>query len=230
MQIHMGYQKAGEGSVLIEQGETRVLCTASVEHSQPPHLKGTDKGWVTAEYSMLPRANPHRRAMREVVTGHRKGRTFEIERLIGRALRSVVDLKSIGPRTLYVDCDVLQADGGTRTASVVGGFMALAQAFQKGTSAGDFKKMPLRAYVAAVSVGIVGDQQMVDLTFAEDSKAMVDMNVVWTSDGKLAEVDAAGEGHAFTEADLAALVALSKSATSRVFDLERTLLPLEFPK
>jgi len=234
IQIHLGYQDAGEGSVLIEQGRTRVLCTASVEHTQPPHLKGTDRGWVTAEYGMLPRANPHRRAPREAVTGYRKGRTYEIERMIGRALRSVTDLKAVGPRTVHVDCDVLQADGGTRTASIIGGFMALAQAFQRGRASGVFKRLPVRAYVAAVSVGLSGRgamprRPMIDLTFEEDSKAEVDMNVVWTSEGRLAEVDAAGEGCAFDEPDLAQLLALSKTGAAALFALERKLLPLEFP-
>lgn len=231
IRIHMGYQDAGEGSVLIEQGRTRVLCTASVEHSQPPHLKGTDRGWVTAEYGMLPRANPHRRAPRESVTGHRKGRTFEIERMIGRALRSVTDLKSIGPRTVHVDCDVLQADGGTRTASIIGGFMALGQAFQRGLGTGQFKRLPIRAYVASVSVGMVqgAHRPFVDLTFEEDSKALVDMNVVWTSEGRLAEVDAVGEGCSFGESELSDLLALSKTGANTLFDLERSLLPLDFP-
>ena len=231
IKIQMRYQDAGEGSVLIEQGRTRVLCTASVEYSQPPHLKGTDRGWVTAEYGMLPRANPHRRAHRESVTGHRKGRTYEIERMIGRALRSVTDLKKIGSKTVYVDCDVLQADGGTRTASIVGGFMALAQAFQKGVENGTFKQLPIRAYVAAVSVGIVnsGGRPQIDLTFEEDSKASVDMNVVWTSDGRLAEVAAAGEGYAFDETELTDLLALSKTGAESLFALERSLLPLNFP-
>lgn len=229
--IHLGYLDSAEGSALIEQGRTRVLCTASLEHSQPPHLKGTDQGWVTAEYGMLPRANPKRRAMRESVTGRRKGRTFEIERMIGRALRSVTDLKSIGPRTIYVDCDVLQADGGTRTASIIGGFMALAQAFQKGLGAGTYKKMPLRAYVAAVSVGLIPDLgARMDMTFEEDSKAAVDMNVVWTSDGKLAEVDAAGEGYAFAESELTELLALSRSGADSLFKIERSILPIDFQK
>lgn len=229
IQLHVGYQDAGEGSVLIEQGKTRILCTASVEHAQPPHLKGSDKGWITAEYGMLPRANPHRRAMRESVTGHRKGRTFEIERMIGRALRTAADLKSIGPRTIYVDCDVLRADGSTRTASVVGGFLALAQAFQRGVATGQFKKMPLRAYVAAVSVGLVDGKPMIDLSYDEDSKAQVDMNVVWTSEGKLADIEAAGEGHSFEESELSEMLALSRAAVEKVFELQKQSLPIEFP-
>ena len=229
VKIQMDYQQAGEGSVLIEQGLTRILCTASVEHAQPPHLKGTAGGWVTAEYCMLPRANPRRRALRESVTGRRKGRTFEIERMIGKALRSVTNLKSIGPRTVYVDCDVLQADGGTRTASIVGGFMALALAFQKGLGKGEFKTMPLRAYLAAVSVGIVRGRRLLDLTFDEDSKASVDMNVVWTSEGRLAEVDAGGEEYTFDEPELSELMALSKTGATRLFEIERSLLPLQFP-
>ncbi len=229
IQVHLGFLKAGEGSVLIEQGQTKVICAASVEHSQPPHLKGSDQGWVTAEYSMLPRANPFRRAMRESVTGHRKGRTFEIERMIGRALRSVVDLKAIGPRTIYIDCDVIQADGGTRTASILGGFLAMALACQRGLQRGDFKRPPLRAYLAAVSVGLVGGRCLLDLTFEEDSKAQVDANVVWDSTGRLAEVDALGEGQTFSEADLQEMLAMSRAGVESIFSHERSILPLTFP-
>lgn len=228
IQIRVGYQDAGEGSVLIEQGRTRVICTASVEHSQPPHLKGSAQGWVTAEYSMLPRANIRKRAPREAVTGHRKGRTYEIERMIGRALRSVTDLKAIGPRTLYVDCDVLQADGGTRTASIIGAFLAMAQAFSRGLEKGDFKRMPARAYVAAVSLGVVSGRAIADLTYDEDSQAAVDMNVVWSSDGRLVEVQALGEGKTFSESELQELMSMSRAAADKIFALERSVLPLNF--
>lgn len=226
IRVQVGYQQAGEGSVFIEQGNTRVLCTASVEYGQPPHLKGTDQGWVTAEYSMLPRANPQRRAMREAVTGRRKGRTFEIERMIGRALRSVVDLKAVGTRTVYIDCDVLQADGGTRVASIIGGFLAMAQAFQRGMQKNDFKRMPIRALLAAVSVGVVDGRVIADLSYHEDSRASVDMNVVWTSEGRLAEVDASGESHTFTETELSEMLAMSKQAAERVFEIQRAALPM----
>ncbi|MBI4177881.1 ribonuclease PH [bacterium] len=233
IQIQIGYQTAAEGSALIEQGQTRVLCTASVEHSQPPHLRGTPRGWVTAEYGMLPRANPKRRALRESVTGRRKGRTFEIERMIGRALRSVTDLTAIGPRTLYVDCDVLQADGGTRTASVIGGFLALADAFQKGVQKGQFASMPIHAYVAGISVGLIRRRGVraphLDMTFEEDTAALVDMNVVWTSNGRLAEVGVAGEEETFAEEELSELLALSKSGAETIFEIQRRLLPLDFP-
>ncbi len=229
IQLHVGYQDAGEGSVLIEQGRTRVVCTASVEPTQPPHLKGSSQGWVTAEYSMLPRANIRKRAMREAVTGHRKGRTFEIERMIGRALRAVTDLKAIGPRTIYIDCDVLQADGGTRTASIIGAYLALAQACTRGVVKGDFKRLPVRSYVAAVSCGIVHGRPLIDLTYDEDSAASVDMNVICSSDGRLIEIQAAGEGCTFGDDDLMSLLEMSRRAAGTVFDLQRAALPIQFP-
>jgi ribonuclease PH len=192
-----GFTKHAEGSVLVECGETRVLCTASVEDKVAPHLYGTNKGWVTAEYGMLPRST-HMRTKREASKGKQSGRTVEIQRLIGRSLRASMDLDLLGPRTITIDCDVLQADGGTRTASISGGWVALALAVRKLRSNGVLVQDAMRFPVAAVSVGIVGGEPCLDLNYAEDSTAEVDMNVIGNASGDLVEVQGTAEGKVFS--------------------------------
>ena len=195
-----------EGSALVEFGRTRVLCTATVEETVPQWLKGKSQGWVTAEYGMLPRST-HTRSKRE--RDKLSGRTLEIQRLVGRALRSVVDMKRLGERTIIVDCDVIQADGGTRTASITGAFVALVLALQKMREHDQLRTMPVQDFVAATSIGIVEGMPMLDLAYIEDSKADVDMNVVMTEDGKLIEVQGTAEGAAFERAQLDAMLDLA---------------------
>src|SRR4029450_5954408 len=190
------YLMHAEGSTLIEVGRTRVICTASVEDRVPPFLRGTGKGWVTAEYGMLPRATSTR-TQREASAGKVGGRTQEIQRLIGRSLRSVTKLAELGERTIWIDCDVIQADGGTRTASITGGFVALVLALQKMRSAGQLKNLPIVDHVAAISVGVVENTPLLDLAYDEDSRAEVDMNVVKTGDGRFIEVQGTAEGPPF---------------------------------
>lgn len=209
--VKMTYQvtRYAEGSILYRQGETQVLCTASVQETVPPFLRGKGKGWVTAEYGMLPRAT-HTRTDREAVKGKQSGRTQEIQRLIGRALRNCVNLKLLGERSILIDCDVLQADGGTRTASITGGCVALMQALGGLMKA---KKIPVETFVqsvAAVSVGVVGGQAVVDLNYEEDSSAEVDMNVVMTGDGRLVEIQGTAEHQPFSVEALHALVGLAR--------------------
>lgn len=199
------YLKYAEGSVLIEMGDTRVICSASVVEKAPPFLKGTGQGWVTAEYSMIPRAVPER-IEREFMRGKVSGRSYEIQRLIGRSLRVVTNLKLLGERSIFLDCDVIQADGGTRTAAITGSFIALADAVRYLKDKGLIEKWPLKDYVAAVSVGIVGGVKILDLCFAEDSVAEVDMNVVMTGEGKLVEVQGTAEVKPFTKEDLNELI------------------------
>jgi ribonuclease PH len=215
------YLKTAEGSVLIEMGNTRVLCAASVEDSVPGFLRGGGKGWVTAEYSMLPRATTTRTA-REVSKGRASGRTMEIQRLIGRSLRSVVDLGILGERSIILDCDVLQADGGTRTAAITGAYMALSSAIRKLVKAGMLKKSPLIDSVAATSVGIVKGTAMLDLCYEEDSQAEVDMNVVMTGKGKFVEVQATAEKTAFDDAQLAALLGLARTGINELSGIQRS--------
>jgi len=198
------------GSVLCSMGRTRVLCTVCVDDGVPRWLKGAGQGWVTAEYSMLPGATDTR-SQREAARGKQGGRTLEIQRLIGRSLRAVVDMSALGERTCYVDCDVLQADGGTRTASITGAYTALAVACRRLVDAGKLSAMPLRDSVAAISVGIVGGEVMLDLPYEEDSRADVDMNVVATGSGDLVEVQGTGEGTVFSRAQLDALTDLALS-------------------
>src|SRR5579884_2726038 len=202
VKITPDYLMTAEGSALIEVGNTRVLCAASVEDTVPPFLRGSGKGWVTAEYSMLPRATATR-TPREISKGRASGRTMEIQRLIGRALRSVVDLAALGERTVILDCDVLQADGGTRTASITGAFVAMALAMRQLVQYGALKRMPLRDYVAATSAGVVGGTPMLDLCYEEDSQAEVDMNVVMTGAGRFVEVQSTAERGDFDDAKLA---------------------------
>jgi len=214
-------QKWAEGSVIIEFGDTRVLCAASIEDRVPPHLRGKGLGWVTAEYSMLPRATSER-TQREVTKGRQGGRTMEIQRLIGRALRGVVDTSKIGDRTITIDCDVLQADGGTRTASITGGYIALALALRKLGA-----ENALVAQVAAVSVGIVDTVPLLDLEYSEDSRAEVDFNVVGTSGGEYVEVQGTAEGKPFDRAGMDRLLELADSGLQQLFKYQRTVLGQE---
>ncbi|MBW5447814.1 ribonuclease PH [Cohnella sp. CFH 77786] len=215
--------KYAEGSVLIEAGDTKVLCTASVDERVPPFLKGQGKGWVTAEYAMLPRATQTRN-QRESIKGKPAGRTMEIQRLIGRALRSVVQLDALGERTITIDCDVLQADGGTRTTSVTGGFLALALAIHKLSGTVAFARYPLTDYLASVSVGVLQEAILLDLNYEEDSKAKVDMNVVMTGAGSFVEVQGTGEESPFTRAELDGMLHLAESGIRKLVDWQKTTL------
>ncbi|MDY6945681.1 MAG: ribonuclease PH [Pseudomonadota bacterium] len=208
IRITRGFTRHAEGSVLIEFGETRVLCTASVEETIPSFLRNSGKGWVTAEYGMLPRAT-HTRNRREAATGKQGGRTLEIQRLIGRALRAVIDLKALGERTITVDCDVLQADGGTRTASITGGYVAMVDAVNSLLRKGTLRDSPVHGQVAAVSVGIWSGQPVLDLDYAEDSEAETDMNIVMNNGGGFIEVQGTAEGHAFRRNELDELLNLA---------------------
>ena len=225
VEIQTGYLSTAEGSTLITMGQTRVLCAASVEDGVPPFLRGSGKGWVTAEYSMLPRATS-KRTPREVNKGKPSGRTHEIQRLIGRSLRAVVDMAVLGERSILIDCDVLQADGGTRCAAITGAFVALALALKKMVDTRVLKKMPLRDYLAAVSVGLVGKEAMLDLCYEEDSKAEVDMNVVMTGAGKFVEVQATAEQQAFDDEQMAELTRLAKGGIAELIALQRGLIQL----
>jgi ribonuclease PH len=220
LKITPEYLLTAEGSVLIEAGNTRVLCAASIEETVPGFLRGSGKGWVTAEYSMLPRATATRTA-REVAKGRASGRTMEIQRLIGRSLRSVVDLNALGERSVILDCDVLQADGGTRCAAITGAHIALSAALRQLVKFGALKKSPVRDYVAAVSVGIVGGVPLLDLCYQEDSQAEVDMNIVMTGSGHFVEVQATAEKTAFDDAQLAALLALGRRGIAELVAAQR---------
>jgi ribonuclease PH len=215
IRITRGFTRHAEGSVLIEFGETRVLCTASVEETVPSFLRNTGKGWVTAEYGMLPRAT-HTRNRREAATGKQGGRTLEIQRLIGRALRAVVDLKALGERTITVDCDVLQADGGTRTASITGGYVALVDAVNALMRKGTLRDSPVHGQVAAVSVGIWSGLPVLDLDYAEDSEAETDMNIVMNNGGGFIEVQGTAEGHAFRRNELDELLNLAANGCGQL--------------
>jgi len=221
--ITRGYTKHAEGSVLIEAGETRVLCTASVEESVPPFLKGRGQGWVTAEYGMVPRAT-NTRVRREAAEGKQSGRTQEIQRLIGRSLRAVVDLAALGERTIRIDCDVLQADGGTRCASITGGYVALADAIAWCRARRVLAGEPLRDRVAAVSVGVVGGVPLLDLDYAEDSGCDTDMNVVMTGAGGFVEVQGTAERAAFSRAEFDALLTLAQQGIARLHAAQRAAL------
>jgi ribonuclease PH len=218
---------SAEGSVLIEAGQTRVIITATVEDGVPSFLKGTGKGWVTGEYGMLPRSTEER-TPREATRGKQSGRTLEIQRMIGRTLRAVTDLKALGERTVWLDCDVIQADGGTRTASVTGAFVALALALERMVSAGMLRAVPLMDCLAATSVGIVEDQLLLDLAYEEDSSAQVDMNVVMTGAGRFVEVQASAEGRPYTEQELQQLLALAAGGIRRLIEAQRELLHMNF--
>lgn len=219
IKVERGFTRYAEGSVLICFGETRVLCNASVEEKVPPFMRGQGRGWVTAEYSMLPRAT-QTRSVREAARGKLGGRTMEIQRLIGRALRAVVDFELLGERTIVIDCDVLQADGGTRTAAITGAWIALADAIEQLLSQGLLKKSPLKDSVAAVSSGIVGGLPVLDLDYAEDSNAGVDMNFVMTGDGRFVEVQGTAEDEPFSDAELDALRELARLGCRELTQLQ----------
>ena len=217
------YLMHAEGSVLIEAGKTKVICTASVEDRVPPFRRGTGKGWVTAEYGMLPRATTTRTS-REASQGKVGGRTQEIQRLIGRSLRSVSTLGELGERTIWVDCDVIQADGGTRTAAITGGFVALVLALEQIRKQGQLQRIPITDYVAATSVGVIGGAPMLDLAYEEDSRADVDMNVIQTSDGRFIEVQGTAEGAPFERKVLDELLGLAEGGIRQLVELQRTIV------
>jgi len=223
VRITTGYLVTAEGSAVIEVGNTRVLCAASVEESVPSFLRGSGKGWVTAEYSMLPRATATR-TPREVAKGRQSGRTLEIQRLIGRSLRAVVDTQLLGERSVILDCDVLQADGGTRTAAITGAFVAMVSALQQLKKFGALKQWPVRDYVAATSAGLVGNQIMLDLCYEEDSKAEVDMNIVMTGAGRFVELQATAEKVAFDDAQLAALLDYGRKGVRELIEIQKQAL------
>jgi ribonuclease PH len=214
-----GFAKHAEGAILIAFGDTQVLCTASIEDAVPPFLRGKGKGWVTGEYGMLPRST-HTRSPREASRGKQSGRTLEIQRLIGRSLRAVVDLQALGERTVTIDCDVLQADGGTRTAAITGGYVALAAACDRLARRGAVARNPVHGRVAAVSVGIVAGVPVLDLDYAEDSEAETDMNVVMNDGGAFVEIQGTAEGHAFRRHELEALLDLAASGMEQLFVLQ----------
>jgi ribonuclease PH len=225
VQIITDFLPTAEGSALIKVGHTHVLCAASVEDTVPPFLRNSGKGWVTAEYAMLPRSTA-RRTPREVNKGRQSGRTHEIQRLIGRSMRAVVDMAALGERTVILDCDVLQADGGTRTASITGAFVALAMALKRMCEFGALKSLPLRDYVAATSVGIVGGEPMLDLAYDEDSQADVDMNVVMTGSGKFIEVQATAEHVPFDDPQMGQLIALARNGVASLIELQKRTVTL----
>jgi ribonuclease PH len=220
VEIVPNYLMTAEGSALIKMGNTHVLCAASVEDSVPQFLRNSGKGWVTAEYAMLPRATA-KRTPREVTKGRPSGRTHEIQRLIGRALRSVIDTSILGERTVAIDCDVIQADGGTRTASITGAFVALSLAVKQLMKFGSLKRSPIRDSVAAVSVGLVRGVAMLDLNYEEDSQADVDMNVVMTGTGKFVEVQGTAEHDPFDDAQMAQLIALARAGIAGLAELQK---------
>jgi len=221
IKITRNYIKSAEGSVLIEMGDTRVICTATVENSVPPFLRGKGTGWVTAEYAMLPRSSGQRIQRERSKVG---GRTHEIQRLIGRSLRSVVDMKELGERSVLIDCDVIQADGGTRTASITGAYIALVDALRHMKKQGMIKAEPVKDYLAAISVGIVGGKPMLDLCYTEDSSAEVDMNLVMTGKGKIVEVQGTAEGEPFSRAGLGRLLALGEKGIKLLVKRQREML------
>ena len=223
VRIHRNYTRHAEGSVLVEVGHTKVLCTASVEEKVPPFLKGRGVGWVTAEYGMLPRAT-HTRGAREAAAGKQSGRTQELQRLIGRSLRAVTDTAILGERQVTIDCDVLQADGGTRCASITGAMVALADAVSFLRSKGLVKGEPLRDFVAATSVGIVDGESLLDLDYPEDSACGTDMNVVMTGAGHFVEIQGTAEGSPFTRAQMSSLLDLASSGIAELIRLQRSAL------
>ncbi len=221
LKITKNYIRAAEGSVLIEMGDTKVICTATVDNSVPPFLRGKGTGWVTAEYAMLPRSSSQRIQRERSKVG---GRTHEIQRLIGRSLRSVVDMHALGERTVLIDCDVVQADGGTRTASITGAYVALVEALRHIKKQGLIEAIPIRDFLAAISVGIVGGKPMLDLCYVEDSGAEVDMNLVMTGTGKIVEVQGTAEGEPFSRTELGKLIALGEKGIRALVKKQRELL------
>lgn len=221
--ITRNYTKHAEGSVLVEFGDTKVICNASIEESIPRFLKGEGQGWLTAEYGMLPRSTGSRMG-REAARGKQGGRTVEIQRLIGRSLRAAVDMKALGERTITIDCDVIQADGGTRTASITGGCVALIDALQTLVDKGKLKSLPLKQKVAAISVGIYEGQAVLDLDYPEDSAAETDMNVIMTDKGGFIEIQGTAEGEAFEQEEFDAMLALARKGISEIFELQEAAI------
>ena len=221
--IIRNYLKHAEGSVLIEMGDTKVICTASVEERVPPFLRNTGKGWVTAEYSMLPRST-HTRTTRDSTKGRASGRSYEIQRLIGRSLRSVTDLRGFGERSVWIDCDVIQADGGTRAASITGAYVALVDAFRKMVKDGVIEKVPIKDSVAAISVGKVDGTVLLDLNYEEDSKAEVDMKEVMTGQGKFVEIQGTAEEEAFTKKEMDGLTRLAQKGIGELTKIQKKSL------
>lgn len=218
IRISKEYIKYPEGSVLIELGNTKVICNATVEEKVPPFLKGSSKGWITAEYSMLPRAT-NTRTKRESSNGKLTGRTMEIQRLIGRSLRAAIDLKKLGERTIMIDCDVIQADGGTRTAAITGGYLALELAVNKLLDSGKITENPIVSKIAAISVGIVDGEVLLDLEYEEDSRAEVDMNIIMNDRGEFVEIQGTGEGKTFNLKELNSLLEITRNAFDKLFTL-----------
>ena len=226
VEIIRNYTKYAEGSVLISTGDTRVLCTASVEDSVPYFLKGQNRGWLTAEYSLLPRST-HNRTIRAAAKGKISGRTREIQRLIGRSLRAVIDLNKIGERTIWLDCDVLQADGGTRTASITGAFVALVDSIKYMVDKNKIKESPLKGFMAATSVGIVDDELLLDLCYEEDSSAQVDMNIVMIEDEKIIEVQGTAEKNPFSRAEMDKMYDLAEKGIHDLIDHQKEALGVD---
>ena len=224
--ITRNYIKHAEGSVLIEVGDTKVICTASIEEKVPPFLKGTGEGWITAEYNMLPRSTATRK-VRDIARLKQDGRTMEIQRLIGRALRSVVDLKALGEKTIWIDCDVIQADGGTRTTSITGAFVALVDAINKLHRIKPFKVYPIREFICATSVGIVNGEKMIALCYEEDSTAQVDMNIVGTGNGEFVEIQGTGEEAPFSRKDLNELLDLGEKGIKQIIQIQKEALKMD---
>jgi len=223
IQITPNFITSAEGSVLIEVGRTRVICTASVEEVVPPFMRNSGKGWITSEYSMIPRATSTR-TLREASTGKRSGRTLEIQRLIGRSLRTAIDLNHLGERTIWMDCDVIEADGGTRTASITGAYIALSLAVKGLQKSGKLAASPMRSQVAAVSVGIVGGVPMLDLNYGEDSTADVDFNIVMTDAGEFIEIQGTAERNPFGDSALAELIGLGRKGILALVEYQRKIL------
>jgi ribonuclease PH len=221
------YISSAEGSALIRVGETQVICTASIEDGVPQFAKGRGEGWITSEYAMIPRATASR-TPREATRGRQGGRTMEIQRLIGRSLRAVTDLAAVGERTIWIDCDVIRADGGTRTAAITGSLVALGLGLQRLLELKVLKKMPIKDYVAAISVGIVGSEVLLDLDYAEDSNAEVDMNVIMTGSGNLVEVQATAEGQTFTVEQLNQLIDVARAGIQKLLEVQKNILKSEF--
>ncbi len=223
VKITRGYLKYSDGSTLVESGDTKVICTANLDEKPPSFLKGTGQGWITAEYGMLPGSTPTR-SQREASRGRPGGRTLEIQRLIGRSLRAVVDLAVLGERTVWIDCDVIQADGGTRTASITGSFVALVEALDKARQRGLVEGIPVTDYLAAISVGIVEDTFLLDLAYDEDSRARVDMNLVMTGKGNIVEIQGTGERAPFSYSEMERLISLAREGIATLIDIEKQVL------
>lgn len=223
VKITRNYLKHAEGSVLIEMGDTKVICTASTEDRVPPFLKGSGQGWITSEYGMLPRSTETRKP-RDTTKGKVDGRTMEIQRLIGRALRSVVDLNKLGEQTIYIDCDVIQADGGTRTASITGAFVALVDALYRLMELGKIKLIPIKSFVAAISVGVKDGEVLLDLNYAEDSTCQVDMNIIMTEEGQFVEIQGTGEENPFTKAQMTQMLEAGEKGINELIRIQKDVL------